>query len=286
MLVAQTARDGWPTRLLPTPLVKEVDFMETTIDAPETKSTQEASTTDADNIEAGIWYVGFPGEKGFVDHVTEYTALAGETSKIPDALISDTLTAFMENALDHYFVAPLDTLQASEKHRKIVMVGVNTIRKAVSAVLRKVVTKMSPEDRVKLAQYMNTMVAPPNETHPTSMVIYPIDDAMAQSAQQLIQRGRNGEAMDVKVDLKSLLIQVNDEAMTAYFDIPFQMMTFGPIMRKLVTMTADATRTATQVVIKKVVAGLSEEEMLRMFDYVESLFVTGPAHTGPLQPVK
>lgn len=254
-------------------------------DTPESNQTA-SDNNNTDNIETGIWYVGFPGEKKFVDLVRQYSSLAAEASKIPDDLISDTLTAFMENALDHYFVAPLDTLQASERHRKIVMVGVNTIRKAVGAVLRKVAATMSPEDRVKLAQYMDVMVAAPNDIHPTSMVIYPVDDAMANNAHAIIARGRNGEAMAVKPELKSLLIAVNDEAMTAYFDIPFHMMTFGAIMRKLITMTADATRTATQVVIKKVVAGLDEEEMLRMLDYVESLYVKGPAHTGPLQPVK
>lgn len=247
-----------------------------------TVSMAVGSSTE-EELDVGVWYVGFPGEAKFVALVNEYTSLAAETSSLPAELIRDTLAAFMENALNHYFVAPLDTLQATEKQRKIVMVGVNTIRKAVGAVLSRVVAKMAPEDRVKLAQYMGVMVMAPNEINADTMVIYPIEDAMAESAQQILSRGRNGEALAVKPELQTLLIGVNEEAMKAYFHIPFKMMSFGPIMSKLVTMTADATRAATQVVIKKVISGLSEEEVLRILDYVEALFVKGPAHSGPLE---
>jgi hypothetical protein len=243
----------------------------------------ENSETITQALNVGEWYVGFPGEKVFVDLVTEYVSQSNQAAIIPAELISDTLTAFMDNALNHYFVTPLDTLEASEKHRKIVMVGVNTIRKAVGAVLRKVVAKMSHNDRVKLGQYMDVMVMAPTVEDAVTMVIYPVEDGMAESAQNLIQRGRNGETLAVKPALQSLLIAVNEEAMQAYFHIPFQMMSFGVIMSKLVNMTADATRTATQVVIKKVVAGLTEEEMHRMFDYVEALFVKGPPHSGKLE---
>lgn len=189
----------------------------------------------------------------------------------------------MENALNHYFVTPLDTLEATQTQRKIVMVGVNTIRKAVGAVLSKVVAKMAHADRVKLAQYMDVMVTPLGSDEEKTMVIYPIEDAMAEQARQITERARSGEPLAVKSDLQALLISVNEQAMEAYFHIPFKMMSFGPIMSKVVKMTADATRTATQVVINKVISGLSAEEVLRILDYVDALFVKGPAHSGPLE---
>jgi len=242
-----------------------------------------SDTSFLESFDVGVWYVGFPAQEKYEALVKEYTALAHEKSTIPNDLIRDTLSAFMDNALNHYFVMPLDTLQATETHRKIVMIGVNTIKKAVGAVLPKVVAKMAADDRVKLAQYMDVMLTQVGEANPQSMVIYPIEDTMADSARQILQRGRNGEALAIKGDLQQLLISVNEEAMKAYFDIPFRMMSFGPIMSKLITMTADATRAATQVVIKKVVSGLKEEEVFRILDYVEALFIKGPPHSGPLE---
>ena len=72
------------------------------------------------------------------------------------------------------------------------------------------------------------------------------------------------------------VMEVTDVSVAGYAEVPIHMLKMNFVTKKVANTGIEASRSAVKMIINKVFKTLEEDQMARLADYLEGLFITAP----------
>lgn len=225
------------------------------------------------------WYLGFGASEILFSMNQAYRdSLASGSEKEQAEKLLALLNQFADECLDQYFLNPIERVKLNNMGQKIVTGGVSAIKKTIHLTLKQVVKKMSGEDRLHMAEYINGLLKPLRESsrYPTYVAVE-ISPQLRARLSDVVNNGKTQGAEAVAKDYTDALCELVEVALHSYMEKPLGMMKLGRVMNKITSVASDAIRSAAQTVIRKVVPAMSNKEMEGFFEFSESILYPHPA---------
>ncbi len=202
---------------------------------------------------------------------------AGQVQPQSDLLMR-VMEDFVDEAIQVYFVQPMEVAQLNPVGRKMVMVAVTTIRKTAQLVLGKVLKKLSNEELVPIAEYMDeVMFRDRCNPEAAGFIAFPLSNELRERFRQIAQRAHTGQPHQVVPDLVEAFSAITDEALKAFFEKPVALLKLGPVLKKMTVLGVDTTRSATNTLLKKLFNTMEPSQLVASIDYFEALMIEGGA---------
>jgi len=226
------------------------------------------------------WYVAFPSSARLYELDTRFIQNMKANVKESQApLVLDVMSLFVEEVLNNFFIAPMDFIGLKEFQRKIVSGAVSTIKKAVDFALGKIIKSLNNSDLVAISQYMDVMLQhEPAGSTPPAYIAFPISDELETQLHAIFVNVQTGNAKREVPQLVSILLKLNDEALSAYILQPLDLLKLGFVIKKLAMGSYEIVKTASNVLIKKLFETMDEQEIKKLCEYLDRLIRKGPEH--------
>lgn len=219
------------------------------------------------------WYLGFGASDSLFQLNQNYRkSLAAASDKEQTEKLYELLAQFADECLDQYFLSPIESVQLNGVGKKIVLGGVAAIKKTIHLTLKQVTKKLSAQDRMQLADYINGLMMPLRESKrfPTFVAV-PISAELRWRLGDAVATGRAQEPGRVRDNYCDALCELIDVAIEAYLHQPIRMLKMGMVMNKVASVAADTIQGAAHTVVRKVTHSMNDKEMLSMFEFSESI---------------
>ncbi len=200
------------------------------------------------------------------------------TSQIP--ILVEVMHGFLDEVIDTFILRSIELMKLSEVNLKLTNIAVITIKKTCHVLSNRILKKFKNSEVEDLAEYMDQlMVIMPNQDgEEVAFTALPISDAFADRMSTAINRVCTGNPRDNIDELVDVLIGLRDVVGECLYHKTLQRLKLGPINRKLVEVSYTAVFKATQAPLKKVVPGLSDEQLVAACTYYKTLIKEGPPH--------
>lgn len=229
------------------------------------------------------WFLGFGASESLYQINRDFRQSV--EMRAPDKVQADKLytllAQFTDECLDQYFLKPIERVKLNAVGHKVVTGGVSVMKKTIHVTLKQVVKKLSREDRQKMADYINGLLMQLSDDgeYPTYVAVG-ISDDLRRRLNQAAVLGKESGPNAVVSDYAEALCELIDVALDTYMAKPLSMVKLGPVLRKLSSVTVDTVRGAAQTVIRKVLPSMSEREVLRFFEFSESILYPHPQRSA------
>ena len=199
---------------------------------------------------------------GFIERMQ-----AGATKPEPK-VVSTLMMALMEDSLNHYLVAPANTLNVRPNIKRSVEFAAGAVTKAGGVVIKQATKKMSLAQNRSAADYMENMRLLFDEDGVrVSYAAFPMGDEMRALAVDVLPKAMAKELSDSKEFAKFLSVML-ETALNWYVREPVKLMKFGPILSKVVSVGVDAITAALNAAIRDIVPKLNADEMAEFAEYL------------------
>ena len=226
------------------------------------------------------WYLGFGASPELYELNNQFRDAVekGCSDKERSDRLYSLISKFIDECLDQYFLNPVEQVKLNKVGQKIVTGGVSAMKKTLHVTFKQIVKKLSREDIDKLAAYINEMLMPLREskTYPTYVAVG-ISDDLRQRLAKAVEEGKAKGVDTTSKEYAEALCELVDVAIDCYMGQPLRMVSLGRIMNKVATVAIDTVRGAAQTVIRKVIPAMSDGEILRFFEFSESILYPKPA---------
>lgn len=197
-------------------------------------------------------------------------------SKAPQAdLMIRIMSDFTDEVLQVFFIDVIDLLQLSHFMQKVIHGSVNTIKGTINSISRTIIHKLDNQQIIPMADYMGSLMltAPDTSGDNRAWVGFPVSERMIDRLDTLIGNIRHGNPQEHVQELSSVLNEITDLAMAAYFTMPIELLKLGFILRKMADGGVSVIRGAVHIVIRKLVPDLSNEQLLAVANYMDTLIL-------------
>ena len=226
------------------------------------------------------WYLGFGASPELYELNNQFRDAVdnGCSDKERSERLYKLISKFIDECLDQYFLSPVERVKLNKVGQKIVSGGVSAMKKTLHVTFKQIIKKLSREDIDKLAAYINDMLMPLREskTYPTYVAVGISDDLRHRLA-SAVDEGKSKGVDTASKEYAEALCELVDVAVECYMGKPLQMIGLGRIMNKVATVAIETVRGAAQTVIRKVIPAMSDGEILRFFEFSESIIYPKPA---------
>ncbi len=226
------------------------------------------------------WYLGFGASTELYELNNQFHQAVqdGCSDKERADRLYKLLSQFIDECLDQYFLDPVDRVKLNKVGHKIVSGGVSAMKKTLHVTFKQILKKLSKEDIDIIANYISNLLMPLRESssYPTYVAVGISDDLRARLGRAVHQGKENGPDEATAKEYADALCELVDVAIECYMGKPLDMVGLGKIMRKITIVAIDTVRGAAQAVIRKVIPSMSEKEILKFFEFSESILYPHP----------
>lgn len=197
-------------------------------------------------------------------------------SRAPQSdLMINIMSDFTDEVLQVFFIDIIDLLQLSHFMQRVIHGSVSTIKSTIHSISRTIIHKLDNKQIVPMADYMGSLMltAPDASGDDRAWVGFPVSEAMVDRLDTLINNIRHGNPQEHTQELSSVLNEITDLAMAAYFTMPIELLKLGFILRKMAEGGVSVIRGAVHIVIRKLIPDLSNEQLLAVANYMDTLIL-------------
>ena len=224
-----------------------------------------------------VSYIAFQASDKLRDD-TELLIKNGQTKSKESQINQLTLvmSQFISEMLDQFFLNTCEAVQISPMGTKIVKTGANTLSSTSNMLVKQLFKKRANEELYPIIEHFDkTFIRATEASNGCASVACPIEDSLYDKFMEEIQQIRDGNHQRAEA-LTQLLLEVTDVSVAGYAEVPIHMLKMNFVTKKVANTGIEASRSAVKMIINKVFKTLEEDQMARLADYLEGLFITAP----------
>ncbi len=184
---------------------------------------------------------------------------------------------FAEQVLKAMLLDYLESDGISPLNRKVLLQLAKVVNKTTKFMINKVVAKLSNEEMLPLAQYIDkTRVELTREDNNVTMITCPLSEEDKALFDQIKQQSQKGAGAAERENVARFIQQMSDATLHHFMWEPTQLMKLGVVSRKLVETSYHGIRKGTSTAIKKVIVNMGEAEVANFVAETEPKIIADP----------
>ncbi|RMF17562.1 MAG: hypothetical protein D6758_06150 [Gammaproteobacteria bacterium] len=184
---------------------------------------------------------------------------------------AEVVTQLVVAGFEGYYHIPTRMVPLHPTVRKTADGSIQAVQKGIELVIRQFFAKRTPDELRELARYLQAMLLEYPERE-TAYLVFPIDEALYDKAQVLIQRVQTEDRPRDHLDeIVATLSHMVTEGVTHYYERPASLVRLGGMTRKTVDMTMKGVSKGIRTLIDKLVRQLSGDQLRTLSYHVASL---------------
>lgn len=208
---------------------------------------------------------------GFIERME-----GGATRPEPDT-VRRMITGLMNETLDAYMMTPARELGLDPRLQRMVKFTGNAVVKAGGMAISRTTKKMSLEQNIAAAEYMDSLrLLYEEDGMLVTYCAFPMDDRMIALGRTALPLAMEQKLSARNKELTEYLMVLFENAARWYVDEPVRLMKFRPIMGKVVSVASDAIMHAVKSGIREIVPRLSAQEAANYAEYLTTLMIDHP----------
>lgn len=183
-------------------------------------------------------------------------------------LLQKILDRFINECLDVFFAHPVEKIGLGSVGKTIVLTALNSVRRTVQLIARRLVGKLSNQEMLPLAEYIDEILyRNPAEPDGDAFIGFAIDAALAESLYSLQDDVKQKPATSIVPDVVSAFQTMTDEALEGFFEKPVSMLDLGPVLSKLVDVANETTRTVIHAMLRRTFNTMNDDQIVDTLHY-------------------
>ncbi len=219
-------------------------------------------------------YFGFPISKALYHDVE--TLLAGFETGLEDKtnkLLSNVILSLLDESMEVFFIKPLSLVGSDPMGEKIVLAGVNSVKKVIGFLVKSLSGRLSAQELKSLVLYLSEMfyVVQAEGQDPCAYLATPIPVYMNDEFEVAIQQLAESKNKEHKAELIQAFSEITHYSIAIFFRRPIELLSLNMVLRKAAKVAIETTETAIHKIIKKVFDLMNVEQALVVANYISEL---------------
>lgn len=221
------------------------------------------------------YYLGFPASSGLVDNANKLLANRDAGHAEPYApTMHELVRYFVPELLDAFLLKTADAVGLSSRASKIVHSAADTIGKASSALVGKLLAKRDNDELADMVEFVDdTYIRAGTSSSGVDSCGCEISKDLYDQIKGLMQEIRNGNAKQHRTEIHDVMIQTVDVVLEGFMIRAISLLKINFVLRKVCDATIVTCRGAGHMVVNKVFKRLDEEQLNRLADYFDDLLL-------------
>ncbi|MCG8494684.1 MAG: hypothetical protein MI796_01375 [Enterobacterales bacterium] len=222
------------------------------------------------------YYLGFIGSDDLTrcaDEVLEIRANGGAQPYAP--VMNELVKYFVPELLDSFLIKTADAVGLSHSASRIVHGAADTIGKASSVLVGKLLAKRSNAELEGMVSFVDdTYLHAEVCSTGANSVGCEIEKDLYDQMKRLVNDVRAGKSEEVRAELHDVMITTVDVVLEGFMLKAISLLKINFVLRKICDATVVTCRGAGHMVVNKVFKTLDEEQLMRLADYFDQLIIT------------
>ena len=222
------------------------------------------------------YYLGFKSSPELVDNATKLLENRDAGHPEPYAPTMNQLVKyFVPELLDAFLIKTADAVGLSPRASKIVHSAADTIGKASSVLVGKLLAKRNNDELAGLVQFVDdTFLRAATCSNGADSCGCEIPEELHGRIKRLMQEIRDGNAEQVRPEIHDVMIETVDVVLEGFMIRAISLLKINFVLRKVCDATIATCRGAGHMVVNKVFKKLDEKQLNRLADYFDGLLLT------------
>ena len=190
-------------------------------------------------------------------------------------MAKEIVKLFVPELLDAFLIKVADAIGLSHAAAKIVHGAADTIAKASSALIVKLLAKRSNAELEKMVQFIDeTYLRAASCSIGEDGCGCEISHTLYEKMKYLVGEMQNGNIRDIQQELHDTMLETVDVVIDGFMLRAIRTIELNFVLRKLCDATVATCRGAGHMVVNKVFKHLDDDELVRLAHYFDGLIVT------------
>ena len=221
------------------------------------------------------YYLGFESSAGLVENAEKLLANRDAGHPEPYApTMHELVKYFVPELLDAFLIQTADAVGLSPRASKIVHSSADTIGKASSTLVGKLLAKRDNDELAGLVEFVDdTFVRAETVSSGADSCGCEISETLYRDIKRLMQEIRDGNAEQFRPEIHDVMIQTVDVVLEGFMIRSISLLKVNFVLRKVCDASIATCRGAGHLVVNKVFKKLDEEQLNRLADYFDDLLL-------------
>ncbi|MDX1695176.1 MAG: hypothetical protein R3208_15530 [Ketobacteraceae bacterium] len=221
------------------------------------------------------YYLGFKASPGLVENAEKLLANRDAGHPEPYApTMHELVRYFVPELLDAFLLQTADAVGLSQRASRIVHSASDTIAKAATALVGKLLAKRSNEELAGLVEFVDdTFLRAEICSNNADSCGCEMPKKMYDDIKRLMQEIRDGNAEQHRPEINAVMLKTVDVVLEGFMIRAISLLKINFVLRKVSDAAIVTCRGAGHMVVNKVFKNLDEEQLRRLADYFDDLLL-------------
>lgn len=222
------------------------------------------------------YYLAFKSSPDLVDNAEKLLSNRAQGGNQPYApMMNELVKYFIPELLDSFLIKTADAVGLSHRASRIVHGAADTIGKASSVLVGKLLAKRSNEELEDLVQFVDdTYLRDETCSNGVNSCGCEISQELYDQIKRLVSEVRAGNADAVRAEIHDVMIDTVDVVLEGFMVRAISLLKTNFVLRKVCDATIVTCRSAGHMVVNRVFKHLDDDQLLRLAEYFDDLIVT------------
>lgn len=222
------------------------------------------------------YYLAFKSSPELVTNADKLLANRDAGHPEPYApMMNELVKYFVPELLDAFLTGTADAVGLSHRASRIVHSAADTIGKASSVLVGKLLAKRSDDELADMVEFVDEVYLRADTcSNGENSVGCEISESLHGRMKHVTHEVRAGNAQQVLPELHDLMIETVDVVLEGFMIRSISLLKINFVLRKVCDATIVTCRGAGHMVVNKVFKQLDDEQLNRLADYFDDLIVT------------
>lgn len=222
------------------------------------------------------YYLGFKASESLHQCADEVLENRANQSVKPYApMMNELVKYFVPELLDSFLIQTADAVGLSPRASKIVHGAADTIGKASSVLVGKLLAKRSNDELEGMVSFVDeTYLRAATCSNGANSVGCEIDKDLYDQMKRLVADVQAGKTQEVMPELHDVMIKTVDVVLDGFMLKAISLLKINFVLRKICDATIITCRGAGHMVVNKVFKSLDDDQMKRLADYFDELIIS------------
>ena len=207
-----------------------------------------------------MWFKASPGLRRDAERFLERIHSSSSESLKP--LLQRILGQFIDECLGVFFSRPAEKVGLGPVGKTIVNSALNSIRRTIQLVARRLVNRLSNQEMAPLAEYIESILyRNSDEPEGDAYVGFAIQADLAKRLFQLQEAAQQQSSASLVPEVVSAFQAMTDEALNGLFEEPIAMLKLGPVLSKLIDVANETTRAIIHAMLRRTFNTMDDAQM-------------------------